>query len=103
MRKYLVKKCKFWKSKKGIPYAEELTVFIKVNTANLNEYSNWILDNDKIIVNEKREIIKINIVKKYLFISLLPKLIFENISLFINTFFGLLNDNIWFKEYFVNE
>ena len=103
MRKYLVKKCKFWKSKKGIPYAEELTVFIKVNTANLNEYSNWILDNDKIIVNEKREIIKINIVKKYLFISLLPKLIFENISLFINTFFGLLNDKIWFNEYFVNE
>ena len=62
----MVKKCKFWKSKSEIPYAEELTVFIKVNIANLNEYSNWILDKDKRIVKDKREITKINIVKKYL-------------------------------------
>ena len=83
MRKYLVKKCKFWKSKSDTPYAEELTVFIKVNTANLKEYSNWILDKDKRIVKEKREITKINIVKKYLFMSFESKLILEKTSLFI--------------------
>ncbi len=61
----MVKKCRFWKSKSETPYAEELTVFIKVNTDNLNEYSNWILDNDNKTVKENREITKINIVKKY--------------------------------------
>ena len=78
-------------------------MFIKVNIANLNEYSNWILDKDKSIVKEKREITKINIVKKYLFISFTLKLIFEKISLFINTFFGLLKERIWFIEYLVKE
>ena len=78
-------------------------MFIKVNTANLNEYSNWILDKDKRIVNEKREITNINIVKKYLFISLVSKLIFEKTSLFINTFFGLLKERIWLIEYLVRE
>ena len=43
---------------------------------------------------EKREITKINIVKKYLFISFVSKLIFEKANLFINIFFGLLNDKI---------
>ena len=61
------------------------------------------LDKDNKIVKEKREITKINIVKKYLFISLLSKLILEKISLFINTFFGLLKERIWFIEYLVNE
>ena len=103
IREYLVKKCKFWKSKSGKPYAEELTVFIKVNTANLNEYSNWILNNDNKMVKEKREITKINIVKKYLFISFESKLIFENTSLFMNTFFGLLKERIWLIEYLVKE
>ena len=49
----MVKKCKFWKSKSDTPYADELTVFIKVNTANLKEYSNWILDKDNRIVRKK--------------------------------------------------
>jgi trk system potassium uptake protein TrkH len=40
------------------------------------------------------EIIKISIVKKYLFISLVSKLIFENINLFIKIFFGLLKERI---------
>ena len=78
-------------------------MFIKVKTANLKEYSNCILDNDNKIVKEKRETTNINIVKKYLFISLVSKLILEKISLFINTFFGLLKERIWFIEYLVKE
>ena len=78
-------------------------MFIKVNTANLNEYSNWILDMDNKIVKEKREITKISIVKKYLFISFVSKLILEKTSLFIKTFFGLLKERIWLIEYFVRE
>ena len=103
IRKYLVKKCKFWKSKSGTPYAEELTVFINVNMANLNEYSNWIFDKDNKIVKQKSEITKINMVKKYLFISFSWKLILEKTNLFINTFFGRLNERIWLKEYLVKE
>ena len=78
-------------------------MFIRVNTANLKEYSNSIFDKDKKIVKEKREIINISIVKKYLLISLVSKLILEKINLFINTFFGLLKERIWFIEYLVNE
>ena len=74
-----------------------------VNTAHLKEYSNWILDKDKRIVKENREITKINTVKKYFFISLVSKLILEKISLFINTFFGLLKERIWLIEYLVKE
>ena len=61
------------------------------------------LDKDNKMVKEKREIIKINIVKKYLFISFVSKLILEKISLFINTFFGLLKERIWLIEYLVKE
>ena len=61
------------------------------------------LDKDNKIVKEKREITKINIVKKYLLMSLLSKLILEKTSLFINTFFGLLKERIWFIEYLVKE
>ena len=43
--------------------------------------------NNEVKIN--KEIIKITIVKKYLLISLKSKFIFENISLFIKTFFGL--------------
>ena len=71
--------------------------------ANLNEYSNWISDKDNKIVKEKKEIIKTRIVRKYLSISLSSKLILKNTSLFIKTFFGLLNESIWLKEYFVKE
>ena len=78
-------------------------MFINVNTANLKEYSKLISLKDKKIVNEKSEIIKVTIVRKYLFISCVAKLILENTSLFMNTFLGLLKESIWFKEYFVNE
>ena len=78
-------------------------MFIKVNTANLKEYSNWILDKVNKMVKEKSEITKINIVKKYLFMSFVSKLILEKTSLFINTFFGLLKERIWLIEYLVKE
>tara|TARA_B100000524_G_C23369278_1_gene268835 strand:+ start:217 stop:426 length:210 start_codon:yes stop_codon:yes gene_type:complete len=69
-------------------------VFIKVKIANLKEFSKFISLKDKKVVNEKSEIIKIITVRKYLFISLVAKLILENTNLFINTFFGLLNESI---------
>ena len=78
-------------------------MFIKVNTANLNEYSNSIFDKDNKIVKENREITKINIVKKYLFMSFVSKLILEKTNLFINTFFGRLKERIWLIEYLVKE
>ena len=78
-------------------------MFINVSMANLNEYSNWILDKDNKIVKEKSEITKINMVKKYLFISFSWKLILEKTNLFINTFFGRLNERIWLKENLVKE
>ena len=52
-------------------------MFIKVNTANLNEFSNSILLNDNKTVNEKREITNIKTVKKYLLISAMSKLILD--------------------------
>ena len=58
---------------------------------------------DKKLVKEKREITKINIVKKYLFMSFVSKLILVKTSLFINTFFGLLKERIWLIEYLVKE
>ncbi len=65
-------------------------MFIKVSIASLKEVSKLIpliLNKD---VKRKKEIIKRIIVKKYLFISLELKLIFEKINLFMNIFFGLL-------------
>ena len=59
--------------------------------------------NVKMLVNIKSEKINIITVKKYLLISLKSKFILVNISLFINTFLGLLNDNIWFMEYLNKE
>ena len=76
------------------PQAEEFTVFIKVRTANLNEFSNEILLRLNKEVKINKEIIKIKIVKKYLLISLKSKLILENINLFIKTFLGRLKDSI---------
>ena len=61
------------------------------------------LDKDNKMVKEKREITKINIVKKYLFMSFVSKLILEKTNLFMNTFFGLLKERIWLIEYLVNE
>tara|TARA_Y100000741_G_scaffold277095_1_gene216918 strand:- start:277 stop:513 length:237 start_codon:yes stop_codon:yes gene_type:complete len=73
-------------------------VFINVKIANLKEFSKLIplkLNNEVKINKEKMNII---IVRKYLLISLKSKLILVNINLFINMFFGLLKDKIWFKE-----
>ena len=99
----MVKKCRSLKLKSFIPYAEEFTVFIKVKTANLNEFSKEMLLKLNREVKTNKEIIKIKIVKKYLLISLKSKFILENINLFIKTFLGRLKDNIWLKEYLVNE
>ena len=69
-------------------------MLMRVNKANLKECSKSMLDKDNKIVKQKSEIMNINIVKKYLFISLLSKLILENTSLFMKTFFGLLYESI---------
>tara|TARA_X000001036_G_scaffold331873_1_gene310628 strand:- start:217 stop:426 length:210 start_codon:yes stop_codon:yes gene_type:complete len=69
-------------------------VFINVKIDNLNEVSKLILLKVNNEVNINRDKKNINIVKKYLFISLKSKLIFVNINLFINIFFGLLKDKI---------
>ena len=61
------------------------------------------LDKDNKMVKEKREITKINIVKKYLLMSFESKLILEKTNLFIYTFFGLLKERIWLIEYLVKE
>ena len=78
-------------------------MFIRVKIDNLKEFSKFrplMLNKDN---NKKRDNIKIIIVKKYLFISLVSNLILEKRSLFIKIFFGLLNERIWFNEYFVKE
>ena len=61
------------------------------------------MDKDNRTFKEKKEITKIKIVKKYLFISFVSKLIFEKANLFINIFFGLLKERIWLMEYLVKE
>ncbi len=94
IRQYFVKKCKLLKLKSAKPYADELTVFIKVKIDNLKDFSKSISLKLNSEVNKKREIINIKIVKKYLFISLKSNLIFVKISLFINIFFGRLKDKI---------
>ena len=76
----------------------ELTVFIKVKIDNLKDVSllipETVRNNDKIL----REITNITTDKKYLLISEKSKFIFEKVNLFINIFFGLLKDKIWFIE-----
>ena len=94
IKKDLVKNCISLKSKSLKPQAEELTVFIKVNIANLKELSKLILLKLNKEVRRNNETIKIKIVKKYLLISLKSKLILENTNLFIKTFLGLLKDKI---------
>ena len=70
---------------------------------NLKEYSKlipFILNRE---IRIKIEKMKINIVKKYLFISLVLKLILLKNNLFIKIFLGLLKDKIWLIEYLNNE
>ena len=78
-------------------------MFIKVKIDNLKEFSNCMPFklNNELRIN--KEITKIRMDKKYLFISLKSKLILKNISLFLKTFLGLLKDNIWLIEYLNNE
>ena len=78
-------------------------MFIKVKIDNLNELSKLIPPRVNKEVSKNKEIIKIIIVKKYLFISEKLKLILENNNLFIKTFLGLLKDKIWLNEYLVKE
>ena len=80
-----------------------MTVFIIVNTDNLKAFSKSNKLKLKSNVRVNSEITNINIVKKYLLISLKSKLILVKISLFINIFFGLLKDKIWLMEYLNNE
>ena len=70
---------------------------------NLKEYSKlipFILNRE---IRIKIEKMKINIVKKYLFISLVLKLILLKNNLFIKIFLCLLKDKIWLIEYWNNE
>ena len=80
-----------------------MTVFINVKIPNLKEFSNPIPLNVKKDVSKNKEITKMTIVKKYLFISEKLKLILEKINLFIKTFLGLLKDRIWLSENLVKE
>ena len=64
------------------------------STGSLKEFSKLIPLKLNSEDNTNNEIIKIKIVKKYLFISLKSKLILVNINLFMKIFFGLLNDKI---------
>ena len=69
-------------------------MFIKVNIDNLKECSKlipFILNRE---IRIKIEKMKINIVKKYLFISLVLKLILLKNNLFMKIFLGLLKDKI---------
>jgi len=74
-----------------------------VKIDNLKELSKSIELKQSKDVKIKNEKTNIKIVKKYLLISSKSKLIFVKINLFIKTFFGLLNDKIWFNEYLNNE
>ena len=103
IRLYFIKKLRLLKLKSANPYDDELTVFIKVKIDNLKEFSKFIPLILNSVVNMKKDITKINIVKKYLFISSKSKLILVKINLFINTFLGLLNDKIWLMENLNNE
>ena len=103
IKQYFVKKWRSLKLKSAKPYDEELTVFIRVSIDNLKEFSKSISLKLSREVKIKKEIIKINIVKKYLLISLWSKFIFVKISLFIKIFLGLLNDKIWLIEYLNKE
>ena len=78
-------------------------MFINVKIDSLNEFSKLIPFKLKSEVNIRRDMINIRIVKKYLFISLVSKLILANINLFIKIFFGLLKERIWLNEYLVKE
>ena len=78
----MVKKERLLKSKFDSSNILELTVFIIVKIESLNEFSNWISESVKKRVNMDKEIIKIIIEKKYLFISDFSVFSFINVTLF---------------------
>ena len=86
-----------------MPYIDEFTVFINVKIDNLKELSKSIPLIVKSPLKNIKEIIKIIIDKKYLWISSCSKESFEKRCLFIKMFFGLLYDKISFIEYLNKE
>ena len=103
IRKYLITNCKFWKLKSSTPYKDELTVFIKVKTEILKEFSKEIPKNVKNDERNKVDIIKIITDKKYLLISDWFKFLSEKVSLLAKTCLGLAWERSSFKEYLINE
>ena len=91
------------KSKFDNPYEAELTVFIIVKIESLKALSKSCKLRLYNIVSIRSDNININIVKKYLLISLKSKLISVNNNLFIKIFLGLLKDKIWLIEYLNSE
>ena len=81
----------------------ELTVFIIVSIPILKAFSNSISEIVKSKVTENKEIIKINIVKKYLLISVL--FVFELLKeiLFKYTWFGLVWESKLFTENLISD
>ena len=78
----------------------EFTVFIIVKIESLNEFSNWISESVKKRVKMEREIIKIIIEKKYLFISDFSVFSLIKVTLFKYIWFGFVCERRLFKENF---
>ena len=93
----------FWKSKSLIPYIDEFTVFINVSIDIFKHRSKSIPEKANNDVSTSNEIINIIIERKYLLISFISKFFFENRSLYMNMFLGLLNESIWFRENLIRE
>ena len=84
----------FLKSNSSIPYIDEFTVFINVSIDIFKHRSKSIPEKANNDVSTSNEIINIIIERKYLLISFISKFFFENRSLYINMFLGLLNESI---------
>ena len=81
----------------------EFTVFIIVSIPSLKAFSNSISEIVKSNVTENKEIIKIIIVKKYLFISVLFVLELLKEILFKYTWFGLVWESKLFTENLISD
>ena len=90
------------KSKSAIPYIEEFTVFIIVNTPSLNAFSKSIPDTVSKIEIQNKDVINIKIVKKYLFVSDLFVFDERRDTLFKYIWFGFVWESKLFSEYFIN-
>ena len=103
IRLYLAKVLRLKKSNSLTPYIGEFTVFIIVSIPILKAFSNSISEIVKSNVTENKEIIKIIIVKKYLFISFLFVLELLKEILFKYTWFGLVWESKLFKENLISD